>query len=701
MKISELLDGIRKRDLVLPEFQREYVWSKDQAKKLLSSLSRDYPIGGLLFWKTDKPPELKNVTNLPEKLGTIQVLLDGQQRLTTLYLLISGEIPPYYKDVDIINDPRDLYFNLANGDFQYYQTSRMKNDPVWHGVVDCFQKSDINVFEIASKQTKDSREAFDLAQEYNKNLTRLRNVQNLDLPVQTVPSHAILEEAISIFDLVNSQGTKLTDADLALTHITGKWSQARRVMKEKMEYLKQVNFDFDLTFLTRAITGVVTNHALYESVHTQPRTALEPGWEKVSKILDYLVTTLPQRAYINSTQDLNTTNILIPIMVYLSLNNARFPNENALKHAIHWLYAAQIWARYSSQTDQKLEYDLSLIKREDNPWDALCKQIIDQRGRIEVKSSDLDGRWIQHPLYRMTYILAKAQGAMDWCNGAPLGKMFGKSYSIHSHHIFPQSRLYASGYDQDNLMHRSIINEIANRAFLTSDTNHEIFNRLPEDYFPEIETKYPDALSKQFVPMDQLLWKLEHYEDFLAARRELIALKINEYMNSLITVPEIVHKRPIIELIKLGESVTLEFKSTLQWDIVQGRQNAGLRKQVLKTIAAFLNSAGGTLVIGVEDDGNILGLGNDLALVNQSPDKFANLITSLLTDEIGAEFAQFIKLRFEQLNQQQICVVDVTAAREPAYITGERGSEFYIRFGPTSRMLDTEESVSYISMHWE
>lgn len=701
MKISELLDGIRKRDLNLPEFQREYVWSKDQAKKLFSSLSRDYPVGGLLFWKTDKPPELKNVQNLPEKLGMIQVVLDGQQRLTTLYMLITGEIPPYYKESDIVNDPRDLYFNLGDGDFQYYQTNRMKNDPVWRRVVDCFLHNDINVFEIASKQTKVPQEAFELAQKYNGSLTRLRNIQNTDLPVQTVPSQALLEEAISIFDLVNSQGTKLTDAELALTHITGKWSQARRVMKEKMEHLQKENFDFDLTFLTRAITGVTTGHALYESVHSQPKTTLEPGWRIVSKILDYLVTTLPQRAFIHSTQDLNTTNILIPIVVYLAANNSRFPNENALKHAIHWLYAAQIWARYSSQTDQKLEYDLSLIKREDNPWDALCKQIIDQRGRIEVKSSDLDGRWIQHPLYRMTYILAKSQGAMDWFNGAPLGKNVGKSYSIHSHHIFPQSKLYASGYDQDNLMHRSIINEIANRAFLTADTNQEISSRLPEDYFPEVESQYPGALSRQFIPMDQSLWKLEHYEDFLAARRELIALKVNEYMRGLITVPEIVHARPIIELIKLGESSTLEFKSTLQWDMVQGKQNTGLRKQVLKTVAAFLNSAGGTLVIGVEDDGTILGLKNDLSLVNESPDKFANLITSLLTEEIGVEFAPFIKLRFEQLDGQQICVMDIDHAKGPAYLKGERGSEFYVRFGPTSRALDTEEAVSYISIQWE
>ena len=68
MKVREALDSIRRQDLVLPEFQREYVWTKDQAKQLMVSLRRGYPVGGLLVWKTDKPPELKNVRKLPEKL---------------------------------------------------------------------------------------------------------------------------------------------------------------------------------------------------------------------------------------------------------------------------------------------------------------------------------------------------------------------------------------------------------------------------------------------------------------------------------------------------------------------------------------------------------------------------------------------------------------------------------------------------------
>lgn len=702
MKISELIDSISKRDLVLPEFQREFIWTKEQAKQLMVSLVKGYPVGSLLFWKTDHPPELKNVTELPEKFGMIQVILDGQQRLTTLYMLINGEIPPYYTEVHVRTNPRELYYNLDSGEFQYYQASRMRGNPLWWRVVDCFNSSKINVFEIAKQNATNDQQAFELAQKYMKHLNNLHNISNVDLPVQMVPSYAALDNAIDIFDRVNSQGAKLTDAELALTHITGKWSEARRLMKAKIEAMSNKEFHFDLTFMTRALTGIVTKRALFHTIHDRHREELEQGWNKLKKILDFLVTILPGQAFIHSTADLNTTNVLVPIVVYLSLHDGKFPTEKVLKRAVQWLYYAQMWARYTAQTDQRLEHDVSLMVREESPWDLLCNQIIDQRGRIEVKANDLEGRGVQHPLHRMPLILAKAHDALDWFNGVTLGSTpLGQAYCIHNHHIFPQSVLYKNGYDPDNHLHRKIVNEIANRAFLTAETNLSISNKLPEEYLPEVESRYPGALPKQFIPMDPLLWKVERFPDFLEARRELIARKINEFMSALIAEPEIVRERPIRDLIALGESATLEFKSTLQWDVVQNRVNKDLRHSVLKTVAAFLNSNGGTVVIGVEDDGKVFGLDNDLKTLHGSIDNFEQLLTSLVSEYVGPEFSAQIKIRFESLDAEDICVVETKKAQEPVFLKGSYGSEFHVRVGNTTHMLDAEQTVRYIQMNWE
>lgn len=701
MKIRELLDGIRKQDLVLPEFQREYVWKREQSKQLMVSLLKDYPVGGLLFWKTDEPPELKNIDELTEKIGAFQVILDGQQRLTTLYLLVNGEIPPFYLEKDIQYDPRVLYFNIENGDFQYYQATKMKGNPVWFRVIDCFNKQDINVFQIAKEQEEEDATAFELANQYNTNLNKLRNIPNVDLPVQLVPPLASLTEAIDIFDRVNSQGTKLTEADLALTHITGKWSQARREMKSKISELEKQHFYFNLTFMTRALTGVVAKRGLYEYIHDRQRDELINGWKTLTTILDYLIVVLRNDANIHSNWDLNTSNIFVPLIVYLSLQGNRFNNDKSINNAVHWLYASHIKSRYTGQTDQKLENDISIIVRQDSPWEDLLNNIIDQRGRIETKPSDLEGRGSRHPLYSMTYILAKAKEAVDWFNGAPISQPYTKSNWIQSHHIFPTSKLYEQGYDPENHLHKKIVNEIANRAFITAPTNQEISNKLPETYFPEVEERFPGALKNQFIPMDPYLWKIENYPDFLDARRKLIALKVNEFMDNLVSEPEVVHERSIEEIIQLGESATLEFKSTLQWDVVQNMKNKGLRKSVLKTIAAFLNTEGGTLVIGVEDDGSPFGLDQDLNITYNSIDKFSNLLTDLIVNYIGAEFSAHFKIRFENLEGKQICVIDVDQAPIPAYLQGDKGSEFFIRSGATSRLLDAEETVEYINMKWD
>ncbi len=703
MKVSLLLNAIQQKNLVLPEFQREYVWRRDRARELMVSLFKDYPVGGLLFWQTDSPPELKNINVRPDKLGAVRVILDGQQRLTTLHLLIEGTIPHYYTGQDLQNDPRDLHFHVGTSEFQYYLRSHMSGDPLWQRVVDCFdQKNEIRIFEIAEQVADGNKEeAFRLANQYNENLNRLRNIRDRDIPEQVVPAQASVTEAIDIFDRTNSLGTKLTDAELALTHVTGTWAAARRVLKDKSAELDESHFGFDLTVMTRALTAVVMHRALYETIHGADPNALKAGWGRLSKRLDYLVTILPSQAFIHSTDDLATPNVLIPLLVYLDVHDGRFPSDKAMRQALHWLYAAQMWQRYTAQTDQRLEHDVSIVVKEDVPWPALCDQIIDQRGRLEVKGGDMDGRWITHPMFRMAVIVAKAHGAVDWFNGAPLGAVVGKSYQLHAHHIFPQALLYRSGYDSDNHLHRKIINEIANRAFLTAETNLELRDTPPADYLPAVEERYAGALTKQFVPVKPELWHVERFRDFLAARRDLMAKKINEFMDCLVAEPEVQVERSVDELRQLNESATLEFKSTLRWDVIQGRVNKELQFSVLRTIVAFLNSDGGTLLIGVEDNGNAHGITQDLRSFGKpTTDTFEQTLLNLVAEHIGAGLGAILKVRFEQADGTTVCRVDVAPSSEPAYLSTQRGKEFFIRVGNTSRALDAQETVSYINSHW-
>jgi len=711
MKIRELLDDIQSLDLVLPEFQREYIWEKEQAKQLMVSLFKEYPTGSLLFWKTNNPPEIKNVKLPQDKIGTTRIILDGQQRLTTLCLFIRNEIPPFYQKHEIRNDPRNLYFNLENGEFQYYQLTRMQDNPVWVAVTDCFDSTKkIDVFNIAKEKTQDLKEQADLANKrfelaniLNDKLNRLRNVSERDYPIQLVPTSANIDEAIDVFDRVNSLGTKLSDADLALAHICGKWPHARRIMKRKIREYAKHKFYFELGFMVRCLTGVVKGRGLFETIHQTPRSELEEGWNSLSKVLDYLINILQTHAHIHSTEDLNTNNVLVPVVVYLAKKGMRFTNKQSMRHFIHWIYASHTWARYTSQTNQRLDHDISIVLRSSTPCKDLIDAIIDQRGRIEVKPSDLEGRSTQHPLYRMTYILAKAKGAIDWFNGISLSQTLGASYEIHSHHVFPTSLLYSSdGYSSENHLHKKIVNEIANRAFLTSSSNLQISNEPPKKYLKEIQTKYPGALEKQFIPDNPSLWKIDRYEDFLAKRRELIAEAINKFMSELLT--EIPEKKPetLDDYLVEGENTTLEYKSSLRWDVRTNQVDTTLQKVIAKTIAGFLNTEGGVLLIGVSDDCSIYGIENDLkTLKRKDNDGFEQALIQVMEKYLGAEFCKYVHIKFERKEGKTICLIQIEASSRPVFLQDKTGKEFYIRAGNTTRPLDVEAAHEYIGMHWE
>ena len=188
-------------------------------------------------------------------------------------------------------------------------------------------------------------------------------------------------------------------------------------------------------------------------------------------------------------------NALIPLVAYLCRTEGKFPNEDAIRNAVNWLYAALMWSRYTGQTDQRLEADVAIIAKEAQPWNALCDQIIDQRGRIKVEASDFAGRGVQIPFYRAAYILAKTHNAVDWFNGLPLSRGLGRAYGLQNHHIFFQSLLYRSSYNDASYTDRQVVNEIANRAFLTASGNWTASDIAPEVYLPSVEENFPGFLA--------------------------------------------------------------------------------------------------------------------------------------------------------------------------------------------------------------
>ncbi len=255
MKITTILDKIDEKQLFVPAFQREYVWKRDDAKMLVDSLIKEYPTGTMLTWETANPPELKGPHKYNEKQGAVRLLLDGQQRVTTLYMLIRGQIPPYYTQAEIMNDTRGLYVNLATLDLAYYMKTRMDNDPYWQNITDVFQGK-VSAFDLQASFVRLNQSlGMEELKKLNDNINAVTLIKDRDFPEQTIPVRANIREAIDIFYKVNASGVALTDAELALAQISGYWPQARDLFKAKLSQLEQEGFAFQLDFLMYVLLG--------------------------------------------------------------------------------------------------------------------------------------------------------------------------------------------------------------------------------------------------------------------------------------------------------------------------------------------------------------------------------------------------------------------------------------------------------------
>lgn len=159
---------------------------------------------------------------------------------------------------------------------------------------------------------------------------------------------------------------------------------------------------------------------------------------------------------------------------------------------------------------------------------------------------------------------------------------------------------------------------------------------------------------------------------------------------------------PISEIVKIDENKNLEFKSSLNWDIKRKTTNKEIIRSVMKTIAAFMNSEGGTLVIGITDAKEIVGLENDIkTLKKKDLDGFQNFFTILFNDYVGAEMSGLINIRMEKIEDKDICIINVSKSKSPIYIKNGQTEEFFIRVGNATYPLSIKGATQYISNHFE
>ena len=154
-------------------------------------------------------------------------------------------------------------------------------------------------------------------------------------------------------------------------------------------------------------------------------------------------------------------------------------------------------------------------------------------------------------------------------------------------------------------------------------------------------------------------------------------------------------------LIAQGESGRVEFKSSLRWDLRKGERNRALEAVVLKTLAGFMNADGGTLLIGVTDDGQIVGIEHDFQTLRKpSCDGFEQAIMTMVATKLGTNHCQLLQIIFHSVQNQSICRVITAPSPRPVFLTYEGGRKFYLRTGGSTREMDVQEAVEFIATRW-
>ncbi len=523
-KIQEILTSIDNDEYTIPEFQRGYVWNSTQVKEFFRSLYLGYPSGSFLIWKTKDPSKIRGDQKESNSIFH-QLILDGQQRLTTIYTIFKGKTPSWYEGSALRTD---LYFNLNTGEFEYFMPRKMTNKNEWINVSEFLSKGGVNYF-ISNLGTLSDEDRNYYLQKI-ETLNKLSAIKDYGYYIKEITITEI-EKVVEIFNLVNKTGTTLNESDLALAIITSNWPEIKDRFRESIEDYRKYNYDLSFRFLTRCLNILTTERGKYTAeIGHVTKEEFEDAWKKLNKILPHLINILRENAFIDSSEDYSSVYVLYVLVYYLSRKDLKFESTEEANKAIYWMFMALLWGRFSGSSESYLEKDMNILKETDS-LDELINEMYLYRGtNLYLRPEDLAMQGVRSRIYNIFYASVRAQGAKDWTNPALslYSKSVGFNNKLQRHHIFPKAFLYKK-YNGNNSVHKAMINEIANIAFITQESNMEILAQDPKEYLPKIDAK---QLRKQFVPTDEKLYELDAYEYFLETRRYLLCSGINRFLAS-------------------------------------------------------------------------------------------------------------------------------------------------------------------------
>lgn len=745
--LTHLIEDIKHGNIALPDIQRPFVWSAAKVRDLFDSMYRGYPVGTLMLWETGADVGTRQVGGGESDKVAKLLIVDGQQRLTSLFAVLTGRLVLTKsfetKRIRIAFRPADETFEVTDAaiekdpEFIPDITSLWKNG----------YKSTVREFMARLGGSRDGE--FDHAEQdhLEERLDRVRDLRDFRFQVIELNAGANEEQVAEIFVRTNSKGVTLNQADFILTLMSVHWEKGRLQIEAfcrsavdpnvRIPSPRNAFLDPRPDQVLRAGVGLAFRRGRLQHVYNILRGKdLETGdvsakrrieqFDKLRRAQDEVINLTNWHEFLKclnhagfrSGRMIASESAVIYTYVLWLIGKCDFSLDlGTLRRVVaRWFFMAHTTGRYTSSPESQIEADLSrLVSLEPGDGQAFCDELdriisanftgdyweISLPNRLDTsgaKSPVLLAYWAALNLLdaEVLFSSSKIRELLDPSVTAPR--------SIERHHLFPKAHLASMGVTA-----RNQVNAIANMAFLDWLDNAAIGVESPLEYWSAMTgTMGADQLARQrywhALPVG---WEQLDYPTFLERRRSLIARVVRDGFYRLrdenVTISP---SLTLADLLTVGESQTVEFKSTGRWNLYTGQADRKMEYVIAKTVCGFLNAEGGTLLIGVGDDGGVVGLAKDMKTLGAKGnlDGYELFIRQLLDNSLSMQTAGIVRIRFERFQDADVCAVAVAASGKPVFGKphdgGQVPTEFWVRIGNATKQLHGDDMIEYQSTHW-
>lgn len=572
--LSGLLHYIEIGDIGLPDIQRPFVWTNAKVRDLFDSMYRGFPVGYLLFWENAQPNGVKQI-GLGDKQHPVpsRLIVDGQQRLTALYAVFRSRtvLDDDYKqrEIEIAFRPRDGKFEVAD--------AAVRRDPEWISNISTLWSSGKPSYQMVKGFLRQLEGRGDLSEQDEErvahNLDRLFDLQKYPFTALEIAPTVDEEQVADIFVRINSEGVKLNQADFILTLLSVFWDEGRHALENFCRESRQpvsgqgpspfnhfIQPDPDQ--LLRVSIALGFSRGRLKSVYQVLRGKdLDTGEfsagrrEEQFEILrraqaDVLNLTYWHQfmsalvgAGFRSSEMVSSQNALLYAYAFYLLGRIRFRvSEHVLQKAIgRWFFFATLTGRYTSSPETVMDSDLNRLKSIATADDFLM--MLDSVMESELTNdfwtitlpTELDSSSARNPEL-FAYVAAQNRlGAPVLFSHKKVSDLIDpalqtKKKALERHHLFPRAWLELQG--EDDLKR---INQMANFALLEWPDNIEISDSPPSDYLPLVRERFATSDWRRMIELHALPaeWELMGYDEFLTARRPLMAAIIRRGFETL------------------------------------------------------------------------------------------------------------------------------------------------------------------------